>query len=61
MTFPMFLLCVQFQLALSGRRNLEMDLQNLQQEHEELRGKLRGYTDRSKKTGCEVKHVKDSR
>ncbi|KAF3859009.1 hypothetical protein F7725_021408 [Dissostichus mawsoni] len=37
----------------SGRRNLEMDLQNLQQEHEELRGELRGYTDRSKKTGCE--------
>ncbi|XP_033987905.1 putative uncharacterized protein MYH16 isoform X2 [Trematomus bernacchii] len=47
----------QFQLALSGRRNLEMDLQNLQQEHEELRGKLRGYTDRSKKTGCELAKV----
>ena len=33
-----------------------MDLQALQQEHEELQGELRGFTDKAKKAGCEVKH-----
>lgn len=51
-------LCVQFQSALSGRRKLEVDLQALQQEHEELQGELRGSTDKAKKAGCEVKHTR---
>lgn len=32
-----------------------MDLQTLQQEHEELQGELRGSTDKAKKASCEVK------
>lgn len=32
-----------------------MDLQTLQQEHEELLGELRGSTDRAKKASYEVK------
>lgn len=34
-----------------------MDLQTLQQEHEELQGELRGLTDKAKKAGCEVKDI----
>ncbi|XP_063749521.1 putative uncharacterized protein MYH16 isoform X2 [Eleginops maclovinus] len=47
----------QLQLTLSGRRKLELDLQTLQQDHEELKGELRGYTDKSKKTSCELARV----
>lgn len=32
-----------------------MDLQTLQQEHEELLGELRGSTEKTKKASCEVK------
>lgn len=50
------LLCgLKFQAALSGRRKLEVDLQTLQQEHEELQAELRGSTDRAKKNACEVR------
>ncbi len=53
--FPnVFLFNVQFQLALRGRRKLEVDLQTLQHEHEELQGELRGSTDKAKKASCEV-------
>lgn len=45
---------LQFQTALSGRRKLEVDLQTLQQEHEELQGELRKSTDKTKKASCEV-------
>ena len=34
---------------------MEVDLQTLQQEHEELLGEMRGFTDKAKKTSCEVK------
>jgi len=51
-------LCVQFQSALSGRRKLEVDLQTLQQEHEELQAELRACTDKAKKASCEVKHTR---
>lgn len=34
-----------------------MDLQTLQQEHEELQAELRASADRAKKAGCEVKHT----
>lgn len=50
-------LCVQFQLTLSARRKLEVDLQTLLQEHEELQGALRGSMDKSKKASSEVKHT----
>lgn len=36
-----------------------MDLQTLQQEHEELQGELRGSADKAKKAGCEVKPRQD--
>uniref|UniRef100_A0A3Q3H0S6 Myosin tail domain-containing protein n=1 Tax=Labrus bergylta TaxID=56723 RepID=A0A3Q3H0S6_9LABR len=45
------------QCALSGRRKLEVDLQTLQQEHEELQGELRGSTDKSKKATSELARV----
>lgn len=35
-----------------------MDLQALQQEHEELQGELRGSIDKAKKASCEVKHIR---
>lgn len=46
---------VQFQSALTGRRKLEVDLQALQQEHEELQTEMRGCADKVKKAGCEVR------
>ncbi|XP_029312533.1 myosin-8-like [Cottoperca gobio] len=45
------------QLTVSGRRKLEVDLQTLQQEHEELQRELRGSTDKSKKASCELARV----
>lgn len=51
-------MCVQFQSALSGRRKLEVDLQTVQQEHEELQAEMRGCTDKAKKATCEVKHMR---
>ncbi|MEQ2201654.1 hypothetical protein XENOCAPTIV_015748 [Xenoophorus captivus] len=53
----LFLFCIQFQSALTGRRKLEVDLQTLQQEHEELQTELRGCTDKVKKASCELARV----
>lgn len=47
----------QLQTALTGRRKLEVDLQTLQQEHEELQTQLRGSVDRVKKANTEVGRV----
>lgn len=54
------LLLHQLQSALSGRRKLEVDLQTLQQEHEELQAALRGSVEKAKKAGVEVKHRKST-
>ncbi|XP_062416198.1 myosin-16 isoform X2 [Pungitius pungitius] len=47
----------QFQLALSARRKLEVDLQTLLQENEELQGALRGSMDKSNKASSELARV----
>lgn len=45
---------VQLQFVSSGKRKLEVDLQQLTQEHEELLGELRTANDKAKKAVCEV-------
>lgn len=45
---------VQLQSVSSGKRKLEVDLQQLTQEHEEMQGELRTVNDKAKKAVCEV-------
>lgn len=45
---------MQLQSVSSGKRKLEVDLQQLTQEHEELQGELRTTNDKAKKAVCEV-------
>lgn len=45
---------MQLQSACSGKRKLEVDLQQVTQEHEELQNELRGANDKLKKAVCEV-------
>lgn len=46
--------CSQFQSVSSGKRKLEVDVQQLTQEHEELQTELRAANDKAKKSACEV-------
>lgn len=48
---------MQLQTACSGKRKLEVDLQQLSHEHEELQGELRGASDKIKKANCEVRQT----
>ncbi len=47
-------MCSQFQSVSSGKRKLEVDVQQLTQEHEELQTELRAANDKAKKSACEV-------
>lgn len=52
--FMYLFIFMQLQSACTGKRKMEVDLQQLTQEHEELQNELRGTNDKIKKAVCEV-------
>ncbi len=53
-------MCSQLQSVSSGKRKLEVDVQQLTQEHEELHTELRAANDKAKKSACEVQSDTDT-
>ncbi len=53
-------MCSQLQSVSSGKRKLEVDVQQLTQEHEELQTELRAANDKAKKSACEVQSDTDT-